>query len=61
MKFVIALLSLNPRRREVIDSQIDEISRQTGSIAYKDFFDIFVSEYQLIDIPESKALFESLS
>ena len=32
-----------------------------NAIPYKDFFDLFVTEYSLIDIPESKALFEQLA
>jgi hypothetical protein len=54
------MISLQQRRRELINTKIIEIEKREQSIPFKDFFDLFVTEYQLLDNPESKALFEHL-
>ena len=57
-KFVVKLMSFPPRKRNTINASILEIEKREKSIPYRDFFELFVTELGIIDIPESKALFE---
>ena len=57
-KFVVKLMSFPSRKRESVNAKILEIEKKEKSIPYKEFFELFVTELQIIDIPESKALFE---
>ena len=37
---------------------IQDIEKREKGIPYRDFFELFVTELGIIDIPESKALYE---
>jgi hypothetical protein len=59
-KLVLNMMGLSQRKREAMDSKIIEIGSIDNAIPYKEFFELFVNEYSLLENQESMSLFTHL-